>query len=84
MSRFSILFFLGGSFQIIGSLQHELIVAHECLAKLQAHIRGNLWPPSVCPLLLNLEGVIAAQSEHLLDSDFAATLPGAGRLAFGR
>lgn len=82
--KLRILNFFGVSFQMIGSLQDELIVAHECLAKLQARIRVNLSPPSVCTLLLNLEGVIAAQSKHLPDSDFAATSPGAGRLALGR
>jgi hypothetical protein len=84
MPKLRILNFFGVSFQMIGSLQDELNAAHEYLAQLQAHIRGNLCPPSVCTLLLNLEGVIAAKSEHLPDSDFAATSPGAGRLAFGR
>lgn len=84
MPKLRSLNYFGVSFQMVGSLQDELIVAHECLAKLQAHIRGNLWVPSVCTLLLSLEGAIAAQSKHLQGSDFAATSPGAGRLALGR
>lgn len=84
MPKLRIFRFSGVDLQMIARLQDELLVANERLDRLHAHIRGSLWIPLVCALLRSLEGAVAVQPKSLPGSDFAATSPGAGRLALGR